>query len=214
MNICFVSDFFYPNVGGIEGHMYHLSHRLVQWGHKVIIISHAYGKRSGVRYLSSGVKVYYVSLPTVYSFFPLFRHIIIREGIEIVHGHAAFSSMAHEAILHARTMGLCAVFTDHSLFGFEDTSSILTNKLLKFTLSDIDHVICVSHTSKENTVLRASLDPRNVSVIPNAVVSAEFKPDPSKQTLGVGSSGDADWCSDHRRGQPSGVQKGYVGRDT
>jgi phosphatidylinositol glycan class A protein len=89
--------------------------------------------------------------------------------------------MSHEAMLHARTMQLKTVFTDHSLFGFDDTSSILTNKLLKFTLSDVDHVICVSHTSRENTVLRASLEPRSVSVIPNAVVSGEFTPDPLKQ---------------------------------
>jgi len=52
----------------------------------------------------------------------------------------------------------------------------LTNKLLKFTLSDVDHVICVSHTCKENTVLRASLDPLMVSVIPNAVVAENFLP--------------------------------------
>ena len=89
-------------------------------------------------------------------------------------------------------MGLRTVFTDHSLFGFADAASILTNKLLKFTLSDVDHVICVSHTwyvtfakwkpgltrssSKENTVLRASLDPLMVSVIPNAVVAENFRP--------------------------------------
>ena len=118
-----------------------------------------------------------VVFPTLYGFFPILRNILIREQIQIVHGHQAFSSMAHEAILHAKTMGLKACFTDHSLFGFEDTGSILTNKLLKFTLSDIDHVICVSHTSKENTVLRAALDPQIVSVIPNAVVSQEFSPD-------------------------------------
>ena len=89
-------------------------------------------------------------------------------------------------------MGLRTVFTDHSLFGFADAASILTNKLLKFTLSDVDHAICVSHTwwvipwircdilltsrSKENTVLRASLDPLMVSVIPNAVVAENFCP--------------------------------------
>ncbi|KAI9893294.1 MAG: Phosphatidylinositol N-acetylglucosaminyltransferase gpi3 subunit [Vezdaea aestivalis] len=106
----------------------------------------------------------------------MFRNIVIREQIEIVHGHASLSSMCHEAILHARTMGLRTVFTDHSLFGFADAASILTNKLLKFTLSDVDHVICVSHTCKENTVLRASLDPLMVSVIPNAVVAENFRP--------------------------------------
>lgn len=96
-----------------------------------------------------------------------------------MHAHQAFSTMALEAILHSRTMGFPTCFTDHSLFGFADAASILTNKLLKFTLSDIDHVICVSHTSKENTVLRAALNPINVSVIPNAVVSSQFTPDPN-----------------------------------
>jgi phosphatidylinositol glycan class A protein len=151
--------------------------------------------------LTNGLKVYYVpflvvyretTFPTVFSFFPIFRNIAIRERIEIVHGHASLSSLCNEAILHARTMGLRTVFTDHSLFGFADAGSILTNKLLKFTLSDVDHVICVSHTwydraklrcatlltftSKENTVLRASLDPLMVSVIPNAVVAENFRP--------------------------------------
>ncbi|KAI8069995.1 phosphatidylinositol N-acetylglucosaminyltransferase GPI3 subunit [Gongronella butleri] len=186
--ICMVSDFFYPSMGGVESHLFLVSQRLIQRGHKVIVITHAYGNRKGVRYLTNGLKVYYVptlviysgaSLPTVYGFFPLLRNILIRESIDIVHGHQAFSALCHEAILHSKTMGLKACFTDHSLFGFADASSILTNKLLKFTLSDVDHVICVSHTSKENTVLRAALSPRNVSVIPNAVVASQFLPDPS-----------------------------------
>ena len=54
--------------------------------------------------------------------------------------------MCQEAIMHANTIGLKTVFTDHSLFGFADVSSILTNKLLEFTLTDVDHVICVSNT--------------------------------------------------------------------
>ena len=41
---------------------------------------------------------------------------------------------------------LRTVFTDHSLFGFSDAASIMANKLLKFSLSDVDHVVCVSHT--------------------------------------------------------------------
>ena len=50
------------------------------------------------------------------------------------------------------------------------------NKALKFTFSDVGHVICVSHTCKENTVLRGSIDPIKVSVIPNAVILKDFKP--------------------------------------
>ncbi|MCJ1289051.1 Phosphatidylinositol N-acetylglucosaminyltransferase gpi3 subunit [Xylographa carneopallida] len=184
-NIAMVSDFFFPQPGGVESHIYQLSTKLIDRGHKVVIITHAYKGRTGVRYLTNGIKVYHVpflviyresSFPTVFSFFPIFRNIVIREQIEIVHGHASLSSFCHEAILHGRTMGLRTVFTDHSLFGFADAGSILTNKLLKFTLSDVDHVICVSHTCKENTVLRASLDPFMVSVIPNAVVAENFMP--------------------------------------
>jgi phosphatidylinositol N-acetylglucosaminyltransferase subunit A len=56
LNICIVSDFFYPNFGGVEEHIYNLSQRLVKRGHKVIILTHAYGDRSGIRFLTSGVK--------------------------------------------------------------------------------------------------------------------------------------------------------------
>ncbi|CCJ30704.1 unnamed protein product, partial [Pneumocystis jirovecii] len=184
-----VCDFFFPQPGGIELHIYQLSQKLLDRGHKVIIITHAYNNRTGIRYLCNGVKAYYVpffviyresTFPLIYSFFPLFRNIVIREEINIIHGHASLSSFCHEAILHARTMGIRTCFTDHSLFGFADAVSIFTNKLLKFTLSDIDHVICVSHTGKENTVLRAALDPHMVSVIPNAIVAENFRPDSSK----------------------------------
>ena len=73
------------------------------------------------------------------------------------------------------------MFTDHSLFGFADVSSVLTNKLLTVTLCDTNHTVCVSYTSKENTVLRAGLNPEIVSVIPNAVEPTDFTPDPSRR---------------------------------
>ncbi|ODV88306.1 glycosyltransferase family 4 protein [[Candida] arabinofermentans NRRL YB-2248] len=191
-NIAMISDFFYPQPGGVELHIYHLSQKLIARGHSVIVVTHAYGDRTGIRTLTNGLKIYYVpvlvlyrqsSFPTVFSLFPILRQLFIRESIDIVHGHGTFSSLAHEAIFHANTMGLKTVFTDHSLFGFADVTSILGNKLLKFTLTDIGHVICVSHTCKENTVLRASLDPSIVSVIPNAVISDDFKPASIKPSL-------------------------------
>jgi phosphatidylinositol glycan class A protein len=175
-------------MGGVEMHQYFLAQGLLQRGHKVILITGCYeSQRFGVRYMTNGLKVYYcpvyplvaqASPPNFYSFFPLFRNIMIREKIQIVHGHQTTSFLAHECILHAKTMGLKAVFTDHSLFGFADPASIHVNKFMKFTLSDVDHVICVSHTSKENLCLRAYLDPRQVSVIPNAIDPTQFTPNP------------------------------------
>jgi len=96
-----------------------------------------------------------------------------------VHGHQAFSVLGHETLMHANVMGIKTIFTDHSLFGFSDPSAIHMNKVLDFTLTNINHVICVSHTSKENTVLRANVEPGRVSVIPNAVDTSSFTPNPS-----------------------------------
>lgn len=57
-----VSDFFYPNMGGVESHIYQLSQCLIEKGHKVVIVTHAYADRRGVRYLTNGLKVYYLPL--------------------------------------------------------------------------------------------------------------------------------------------------------
>ena len=54
-------------------------------------------------------------------------------------------------------LNLPTVFTDHSLFGFSDASAIVTNTFLKFSLANTSNTICVSHTGKENTVLRGSV---------------------------------------------------------
>ncbi|XP_074515126.1 phosphatidylinositol N-acetylglucosaminyltransferase subunit A [Sebastes fasciatus] len=189
-NICMVSDFFYPNMGGVESHIYQLSQCLIEKGHKVVIVTHAYGRRKGVRHLTNGLKVYYLPLQVMYNqstattcfhSLPLMRCVFVRERITVVHAHSSFSAMGHDALFHAKTMGLNTVFTDHSLFGFADVSSVLTNKLLTVTLCDTNHTVCVSYTSKENTVLRATLNPEIVSVIPNAVDPTDFTPDPSQR---------------------------------
>merc|ERR1711928_217471 len=173
--ICMISDFFYPNMGGVESHIFTLSQCLIKMGHKVVVITHSYGNRVGIRYMTNGLKVYYlpikvffdqVTLPTLVTSLPLIRHIFIRESIQIIHAHSAFSTLAHEGMLLARLLGLKAVFTDHSLFGFADTSAILINKLLEISLAGCNHCICVSHTGKENTVLRARVPADLVSVIP------------------------------------------------
>lgn len=187
--ILMVSDFFFPNFGGVENHIYYLAQCLLKLGHKVVVMTHAYETRSGVRYMTGGLKVYYIpwkpflmqnTLPTFYGTLPIIRTILIREKISLVHGHQAFSTLCHEALMHARTMGYRVVFTDHSLYGFADAGSIHMNKVLQFTLADVTQAICVSHTSKENTVLRSGLPPEKVFVIPNAMDTAMFKPAPEQ----------------------------------
>jgi len=52
-----VCDCFHPNIGGVESHIYQLSQCLIDRGHKVVVVTHAYGNRKGIRNLSNGLKV-------------------------------------------------------------------------------------------------------------------------------------------------------------
>eukprot|EP00949_MAST-11_sp_MAST-11-sp1_P004836 g4836.t1 len=163
----------------------------------VIVFTHAYGERTGVRYMTCGLKIYYIPTalivrqvvaPSFFGVFALFRQVLLREKIEIVHGHQVVSTLVHMCTMHARTMGYRVIYTDHSLYGFADAAAIHLNKLMKFTMLNVDHAICVSHTCRENLVLRAAMDPRIVSAIPNAVDHSRFTPDPARRKV-IGGAG-------------------------
>lgn len=190
LRIAFVCDFFYPRLGGVEMHLWSLAQQLIRKGHKVIVLTHAYGKRKGVRYLPGPLKVYYCpivkmvdqdALPTFTATFPLMRWIFMRERIDIVHAHQATSTMANESIVYAGSLGIPTVYTDHSLFSFDDVASIILNRVLQTTLSSVSAVICVSYTCRDNLMLRARLSPHKAHVIPNAVDPTQFTPDPSQR---------------------------------
>ena len=55
--VCLVSDFFYPNMGGVESHLFQLAQCLLERGHTVVIVTHAYGNRHGIRYMTNFLKV-------------------------------------------------------------------------------------------------------------------------------------------------------------
>ena len=160
----------------------------------MVVVTHSYGDRVGIRYLTNFLKVFYLPivpfynksvLPTIICSLPYLRHILLTEKVTLVHGHSAFSSLAHEALMIASLLDIPTVFTDHSLFGFSDASAVVTNTFLKFSLANTTHTICVSHTGKENTVLRTSVPPEMVSVIPNAVDSVVFRPGKQEKLPGV-----------------------------
>ncbi|CAI5730732.1 unnamed protein product [Hyaloperonospora brassicae] len=188
--IAMCCDFFFPRLGGVEMHIWSLAQCLLRRGHKVIVLTHAVPgprPRAGVRYMTHGLKVYYlpitalvdnVTYPTFVNHVALFRTICVREKVQIVHGHQATSTFMHECLVQAKslTLGIKTVYTDHSLFGFADAASVHLNKVMKFSMSTVDAAIGVSHTCRENLVLRASLRPEKVATIPNAVDATKFLP--------------------------------------
>jgi phosphatidylinositol glycan class A protein len=204
-------------------------------GHKVVVITHGYEsedesgdghkrQRQGVRYLPGPIKVYYCpikvmtdqdAMPTFTATLPLMRWIFMRERIDVVHAHQATSTLANESLAYAAVLGLAGVYTDHSLFGFSDVASLVLNRVLQVTLATADAAIAVSHTCRDNLVLRAHLQvtdeadsndvpirrksfaqsPRQfrrrtiVTVIPNAVDPSQFTPivrDPKENGNGNG----------------------------
>uniref|UniRef100_A0A8C9GMX0 PIGA GPI anchor biosynthesis domain-containing protein n=1 Tax=Piliocolobus tephrosceles TaxID=591936 RepID=A0A8C9GMX0_9PRIM len=185
--VCMVSDFFYPNLGGIETHIFELSKQLVKKGFKVIIVTNSYNNRHGIRWMANGIKVYYlpfyvfidvVSIPNIIGSVPLCRNILFREKVDIVHGHQVFSQ---QFILHAKSLNIKTIYTDHSLYSFSNNGCIHVNKILKHCMLDVDHSICVSHTNRENLVLRTEINPYKTSVISNALDSSKFIPCISKR---------------------------------
>ncbi len=53
--------------------------------------------------------------------------------------------------------------------------------MLQFTLAGVDRCVCVSHTCRENLVLRACVDPARCVALPNAVDRTRFRPDFSQR---------------------------------
>lgn len=189
-NIAMCCDFFYPQIGGVEFHMYHLSQKLINKGHNVIIITHNYNERMNIRYLTNGLKIYYLPylviarqtcFPTIFASLPVMRQIFIRESIDIIHSHGSVSTISHEALIHGAMMDIPTLLTDHSLYPFNTLSHVLVNKLLRFSTTLTNKLIAVSQTTKENLCIRSGRHPKDCFVIPNAVVGEDFEPLPLEE---------------------------------
>merc|ERR1712106_139084 len=131
------------------------------------------------------IATYYIPMAVLYAkcifpcLLPTYRFvpdILDAERIDIVHGHQSMSALCIDTLWIGKSMGIKTVLTDHSLKGFADAGSIVTNKLLEGTLCDqLTLVICVSYCSAANTVIRSNIAPELVFAIPNGI-SASFDP--------------------------------------
>ena len=140
LSVLLVSDFFYPRVGGVEVHIFQLACSLLRLGVKVAVFTHHQKDRQGVKYMGNGFKVYYrptvsihddTALPAFFGTTKIIREICIKEGVDIIHCQQATSVSSLEGIIHARTLGLRAILTDHSLFGFGQLAEVSLNKVMR-----------------------------------------------------------------------------------
>lgn len=181
-NIALVSDFFLPNLGGVEVHILNLGKNLIKRGHKVIVVTHSQNIEPGIKFLY-GIKVYYLpisimvgvcSWPSFFSNFFQLQRVFYMEEIEIIHGHQSVSPLAYEAMLIGQIFNIKTVFTDHSLFVTNNLENIIVNRISKFVLSNVNRIICVSYELKTNLLERTEINHKKIHVIPNGV-SKKFK---------------------------------------
>jgi len=134
-----------------------------------MITSMYQGVREGVRVLGNGMKVYHlpllpiihndVSLIAKYNIFPVIRQILVREQVEICHGHLSTSITAAMVVFYAKLLGLRTVFTEHSNFSTHQFENLNCNKLAQWYLKEADATIAVSQACKENFSLRTKVSP-------------------------------------------------------
>ena len=172
-------------------HMYSLAYCLSEQGNKVIVITRAYDNRHSVRFLPMGLKIYYLPISnwpigsivypyTGFNNFCLYRDVIFREKIDVVHMHQTTSTMILDFMFIAICLGKKTIVTDHSMWSLDRLGDININKVWNVH-RNFHHYICVSHAVRENFVVRANVNPEQISTIPNAIDASRFKPDPTKR---------------------------------
>lgn len=139
--------------------------------------------------MANGLKVYHlpllpvlrndVSMFALLNITPVIRHILVREHVDICHGHLSTSITMAMIMIVAKAIGIKTVVTEHTHFAYNDVGCINLNKMCKWYLKDVDASICVSHACKDNFTLRAKINPYTCFTIPNAVDTNKFQPNPS-----------------------------------
>ena len=147
------------------------------------------GVREGVRLMGNGLKVYHLPLlpvinndvaaPIPWLPDPVIRQILIREKIDLCHGHLSTSIVAALVVTCGKLLGLKTCMTEHSHFPYNEIGLIGLNKICKWYMKDLDAAIAVSHACKDNFTLRAKIPPKICFTLPNAVDTNKFTPNPS-----------------------------------
>ncbi|KAF7702653.1 N-acetylglucosaminyl-phosphatidylinositol biosynthetic protein [Cucumispora dikerogammari] len=184
LNIAMVSDFVYPNYGGVETHILNISKQLITLNHKIIIITHEYPNYLG-EIMHEGIQIFYLKCKflfrntTLFSLLtngPAFKRLFKRYNINLVHGHQSSSPLALEGIFHAQTMKIKTVFTEHSLFSVSSPLNIFLNALVSPIIKKVDLKLTVSKACKKNFSKRLGIPTNEIFVIRNSVDFEIFNP--------------------------------------
>lgn len=158
MNILYVSDYFYPHLGGVEKLFEQLSVSLVQKGHNVNYITWRYNKNIPAFEKYKGINIIRVNAPgrILFPFFAILKIVRLAKHSSLI--HTSTYSSAFGALIAANITGRKTVLTVHEVWNkqwlklpflslFEKYLYRLFESLLfKFNFS---HYVAVSESTRK-----------------------------------------------------------------
>ncbi|MCK4353282.1 glycosyltransferase family 4 protein [candidate division WOR-3 bacterium] len=179
MKICLISDHYYPHLGGIAEHMYHLGVELRKSGHLVkIITANMDGEdapdESDVLRIGRSILIpmnrSFCRMTVGYNLSRKLRDIFSHYNFDIIHIHDALGPTL--PLLALKYTQAIKFFTFHSGFVKSSAYSVF-KKLLSRYFDKIDGLIAVSETAKRCTY---PYFPGQYKVIPNGIDIDRFSP--------------------------------------
>ncbi len=175
MRVLFVSDVYYPHIGGVAEHIYHLANEFEKMGHKVAVLTADIegdlkpDERRVIRKGKSIVIPMNQSNARITSWFDLCELSRILNGYDVVHIHGTIAPTL--PLLSLKVSAKTNIFTFHPTFGFSNLFKIFKN-YLKHYFDKIDGKIAVSRTARDSI---KKYFPGEYRIIPNGIDRDRFK---------------------------------------
>jgi phosphatidylinositol alpha-mannosyltransferase len=181
MKILFISDFYYPHIGGVTEHIYHLANEFERMGHQVsILTANIEGnlkpdERRVIRLGKSMVIPMNQSNARITGWVNLSLLSDVVNKYDVVHIHGIIAPTL--PLLSLKVSKKVNIFTFHPTFDSSNLYKIF-KKYLKHYFEKIDGKIAVSITARDSI---CKYFPDDFRIIPNGVDPNRFKPSGEKR---------------------------------
>lgn len=185
MKICMVSDVYYPYVGGIPEHIFHLSQELRRLGHTVKILTSRFGGKTleTLPYCPDEDQVFRVGqgliirsnksfarLPVGWRPMNKVKKFFSQEDFDIIHIHGSLApTLPIIALRQSRAINLLTFHSDHS----KSKGYLVFKPLLLPYFRKLHGRIAVSNAAKESS---NRYFPGDYRIIPNGIDTETFNP--------------------------------------
>ncbi|TES91552.1 MAG: glycosyltransferase family 1 protein [Candidatus Cloacimonadota bacterium] len=182
LKIGFVSDAYYPHVGGIQEHIYHLGIEFKKMGHQVKVITGSAGDNSAPPGLDVIRIGRVIQIPANKSFMKStvglgigarLRGVFKIEKFDIVHVHGPPVPFLHLYSHSLSSSSSTNIHTFHASFN-RSTPCLIFKKSLQRYIEKIDGIIAVSKIARDSITKYLSA---NFTIIPNGVDITRFNPE-------------------------------------